>query len=256
MTISLADLGRLLPHAGRRRLRRLTGPTASRPGPSGGALSAAFDRRPKRFTAIAAASAAALAALVGGPMAAVVASVYAVVLSVEVRCRRRTVRRTAVTARALDDIAAYAADLRAGADLRATEGRRPADGLVGTPPALADGAEEVDRLRQRVSTARRVAEVTGAPLADLLDRLEADSRAIARVRANAIAQAAGAQATAYLLAALPAGGVALGFGIGVDSLHVLLHTRLGAVFTIVALGLQVGGLAWSSRLTATITRST
>jgi tight adherence protein B len=51
-----------------------------------------------------------------------------------------------------------------------------------------------------------------------------------------------------LLAGLPVGGIALGYTIGVDPLHVLLHTPLGAACVGGTLVLQVGGLAWADRL--------
>jgi tight adherence protein B len=90
--------------------------------------------------------------------------------------------------------------------------------------------------------------VTGAPLADLLDRIEADARASDRVEAVAKAQRAGVHATALLLAGLPLAGIALGYAIGADPVHVLLHTPFGAGCALVALALQVAGLAWSTRL--------
>jgi tight adherence protein B len=81
-----------------------------------------------------------------------------------------------------------------------------------------------------------------------MERVEADARAGDRARASAAAQAAGARATALLLAALPAGGIALGYGIGVDPLRVLLHTPLGAGCAAGTVLLQSAGLAWAARL--------
>lgn len=104
------------------------------------------------------------------------------------------------------------------------------------------------RLAAAVSSAARVAEITGARFADLLDRIEADARAAAKARATAAAHAAGTGATAVLLALLPAAGVLLGYGIGTDPLRVLLHTRVGAACVTASLVLQVTGLAWSRRL--------
>jgi hypothetical protein len=104
------------------------------------------------------------------------------------------------------------------------------------------------RLAELTAAVWRLAEQTGAPAADLVERIEADARASDRSRATAAAQAAGAQATALLLAALPIGGIALGYGIGVDPLQVLLHTPLGAACAIGATLLQCGGLLWADRL--------
>lgn len=94
----------------------------------------------------------------------------------------------------------------------------------------------------------RLAERTGAPAADLVERIEADARAADRAKASAAAQAAGAQATAILLAALPAGGIALGYSIGADPLRILLHTGLGAACALGAVALQCAGLLWADRL--------
>jgi tight adherence protein B len=99
-----------------------------------------------------------------------------------------------------------------------------------------------------VEALRRLADQTGAPLADLLERVEADARALDRIRAVAAAQAAGTRATAWLLAALPAGGIALGYAIGADPLRVLLHTPLGAGCACGAIALQFAGLAWAGRI--------
>jgi tight adherence protein B len=94
----------------------------------------------------------------------------------------------------------------------------------------------------------RLAERTGAPAADLIERIEADARAADRAQLSAAAQAAGAQATALLLAALPLGGIGLGLSIGVDPLEVLLHTPVGAACAVGAVLLQCAGLAWCDRL--------
>ncbi|MER6596151.1 hypothetical protein ABT214_30735, partial [Micromonospora purpureochromogenes] len=64
-------------------------------------------------------------------------------------------------------------------------------------------------------------------------------------------QAAGARATALLLAALPLGGIGLGYSIGADPVAVLLHTPVGAVSALTAMGLQIGGLLWAERLGGT-----
>ena len=104
------------------------------------------------------------------------------------------------------------------------------------------------RIGDLVAAVWRLAERTGAPAAELVERIEADVRAGDRSRASAAAQAAGARATALLLAALPVGGIALGYGIGVDPLRVLLHTPLGAACAAGAFTLQTAGLAWAARL--------
>ncbi|WP_435794604.1 type II secretion system F family protein [Micromonospora sediminicola] len=170
--------------------------------------------------------------LLGGPVAALVLAAYGT-LAARAVLRRRT-RRAADLAhrRDLDRLGAVAADLRAGL---------PVDGV------LDDGEGRTARLAR---AAVRLADRTGAPLAELLERVEADARAADRGLASAAAQAAGARATAWLLAALPLGGIGLGYAIGVDPLAVLLHTSVGGGSAVAAVVLQVGGLLWAERLGA------
>ncbi len=170
-------------------------------------------------------------ALLGGPVAALALATYGA-LAARAVLRRRTQRAAALAHRRdLDRLAAVAADLRAGL---------PAD--------LDDGPGRVARL---ACAAGKLADRTGAPLADLLERIEADARAADRGLAAAAAQAAGARATAWLLAALPLGGIGLGYGIGVDPVGVLLHTPVGGGSALAAVALQVGGLLWAERLGVT-----
>ena len=139
---------------------------------------------------------------------------------------------------ALDTLAGLAADLRAG-----------------LPPAEAQGSGgEGDRLRRLTNSVWHLAERTGAPAADLVERIEADARATDRAGASASAQAAGAQATSMLLAALPLAGLGLGVLMGADPLHVLLRTPVGAACGVAAVVLQTAGLLWSERLVGGVTR--
>ncbi|WUR60389.1 hypothetical protein OHS32_02955 [Micromonospora chokoriensis] len=175
-------------------------------------------------------------AVVGGPVAAVALATYGA-LAVRAVLRWRTNRSTEqVRRRGLDQLCGLAADLRAG---------------LPVPHALDVTADGPDRLRQLTSAAVRLADRTGAPLAELVERIEADARATDRGLAAAAAQAAGARATAWLLAALPAGGIGLGYGIGVDPVAVLLHSRVGGACAVLAVALQVVGLLWAERLSAT-----
>jgi tight adherence protein B len=220
-------------------------------------------RRPRRALVV-------VAVLVGlggwvaaGPVAAGALGTYAALAARGVLRRWAGRERAAARARTLDEVGALAADLRAGlpaavpaptavGSTAAPVGSAGAVDLAGpvdpvSSPASA-GSPEVVRLRELVAAAWRLAERTGAPVADLVDRIEADARAADRARASTAAQAAGARATALLLAGLPAGGIALGYAIGADPLQVLLHTPLGAACVAGALLLQLGGLAWADRL--------
>ena len=206
------------------------------------ALSALAWRRPRLTVVLLVAVAAAVAGLLAGPVAAVISAGYVVTGAVVVAARRRAATDAEAFAAALAAIGAVAADLRAGAD--------PMVSLARVQPALQPAV--ASSLSRRVSAALRVADDTGAPLADLLDRLETDGRMLARARASASAQASGAEATAWLLAALPAAGIALGTGVGADPVHVLLRTPIGAACAGGAMTFQMAGLTWTHRLANSI----
>lgn len=181
---------------------------------------------------------AAVGGVLSGPVAAAAAGAYGAAAVYGWQRRARVRLAAAERARRLDELGALAADLRAGL---------PA-AVAGRPVQTREAGGSGDRLADLTSAARRLADRTGAPLADLLDRIEADARAADRALAAAAAQAAGARATAMLLAGLPAAGIGLGYGMGADPLEVLLHTPLGGACAAAAIVLQLGGLAWSQRL--------
>ncbi|WP_436970869.1 hypothetical protein [Micromonospora coxensis] len=184
---------------------------------------------PRRMLLLAGVLGAGVGGVTAGPVAGLLLAGYAV-LGARALHRGRTGRHTAQQRRRrLDQLSALAADLRAG-----------------LPVPEPDG--DPDRLGRLTRAAVRLADRTGAPLAELLERVEADARAYDRGLAAAAAQAAGARATALLLAALPLGGIGLGYGIGADPLAVLLHTPVGAVSAVTAMALQAGGLLWTERL--------
>ncbi|GAB3964882.1 hypothetical protein V1634_00780 [Plantactinospora veratri] len=174
--------------------------------------------------------------LAGGPVAALAVAAYTG-MAVRGLLRRRAGRWAERAHRGqLDALCGLAADLRAGLP----------------PSTVMLAADGSDRLAGLARSAVRLAEQTGAPLADLLERIEADARAMDRGLAAAEAQAAGARATAWLLAGLPAGGIALGYGIGVDPLAILLHTPIGAACAVGAVTLQLAGLFWAGRLSGAV----
>jgi tight adherence protein B len=225
-----------------RRLHRIQG------GPARGwrrAAPAWLGRHRWPAATLAAASAALPGWLAGGPVAGSVAAGYAAV-GVVALCRRWHARaEAAATVAALDAITTLAADLRAGL--------APAGALAHALPAVtASTVDDVRRLGERLAAAWQVADVLGVRLADLLDRLDDDERGLRRVRVGAAAQAAGARATALLLAGLPVAGIALGYGMGTDPLHVLLRTAPGALCTGLAGAFQLTGLAWTARLARSV----
>lgn len=206
------------------------------------------NRSPRRLIAMATTGAGALGWLAGGPVAALAGGVYGA-LAARAATRAASKRRhVAARAGQLDDLSALAADLRAGLP-PAGAAEAHADVLGASDPSAASERGPGGRILELTGAVLRLAERTGAPAADLIERIERDARAADRARASAAAQAAGAQATALLLAALPVGGIALGYAIGADPLQVLLHTPLGAACAAGALLLQSGGLLWADRLT-------
>ncbi|MDG4763387.1 hypothetical protein O7632_04580 [Solwaraspora sp. WMMD406] len=204
---------------------------------------AVYHRR-RRLLAAASVGGGTLGWCLGGPVAAVVLAAYGGLAGRAVVRRHFGQQRQRRREQRIDALAAMAADLRAGLPVRPADlsPARSAGRVRGT------GRGTDDRLAALTAAATRLAEQTGAPLADLLERIEADARSTDRSRDAAMAQAAGATATAWLLAGLPAGGIALGYGIGVDPLAVLLHTPIGGACAVIALGLQLAGLAWTERL--------
>jgi len=159
---------------------------------------------------------------------------------------------------AADVVAALAADLRAGlgvapamgtAEDALQEARDVVLPFFGRAPAQSKRSQAApEAVARRVVAATEVAQRTGAPLADLLDQLDAHLRAIGRLRAQVRSQAAGTRASAALLAAMPGVGVGLGFAIGIDPLRPLLHTMVGGIALCLAVALQLGGLAWTAQL--------
>ncbi|MGC4768045.1 hypothetical protein ACLQ25_03550 [Micromonospora sp. DT44] len=204
-------------------------------------------RSPRRVLLLAGLVGAGVGAVSGGPVAAVAMAGYGT-LAIRALLRWRTNRQVELNRRrGLDLLCGLAADLRAGSPVP------PALEIASVAGASMAG---VDRLRDLTSAAVRLADRTGAPLAELIERIEADARATDRGLAAAAAQAAGARATAWLLAALPIGGIGLGYGIGVDPLAVLLHDTVGGVCAVLAVALQIVGLFWAERLGAGPGRTT
>jgi tight adherence protein B len=201
---------------------------------------------PRRTVAAAAVLVGLFALLWQGPVAGLCAAVYAALAAGAVL--DRATRRAAEASRRETEasLAALAADLRAGA--HPPDAIRHAGFLDGPGgPATLHEVASSEPVR-RLAAAWEVAEATGAGLAAVLDRLEADLAATRRRRARMAAEAAGASMTARLLAGLPLVGVAMGYALSADPLRMLLHTPTGAVCCIAAVALQTAGLRWSRRI--------
>lgn len=95
-----------------------------------------------------------------------------------------------------------------------------------------------------IAAAWEVSVRSGAGLAGVLDRLAQAMRADDDARQEVLASLAAPRATARVLAALPAFGLALGAGLGGDPVGVLFGTMLGAICLAVGSALAIGGLFW------------
>jgi tight adherence protein B len=214
--------------------------------------------------------------VLGGPVAAGLAGAYAAAGGVLVRRRWAAARFRRERVAAVDVVSTLAAELRAGlpapvalasahaelgshsapgtqrgahsAELGGHHCRHAGSGRRCGARADVGGRGGGDAVAARLASAVALAESSGAPLADVLDRLDSHLRAMDRARRGAQAQAAGAMASAALLAVLPVAGVGLGYLVGVDPAQVLLHTALGAGCLGTAVALQLAGLAWADRL--------
>jgi tight adherence protein B len=196
----------------------------------------AIGRRPWAVIAGAAVVAAAGAGIASGPVAGAVAAVYGGgAAGLELR-RRRAGRHARAVSATLDTVTEMAAELRAGA----------APVVVVEAAGAVLAATPVEHAS--VLAACEVSERTGAPLADVLDRVEGYLRQSNRLRQSVAAHRSGTRATAVLLAVLPAAGVAVGYGIGADPLRPLFHSVVGVACVAAACVLQVGGLLWTERL--------
>ncbi|WP_158887582.1 type II secretion system F family protein [Amycolatopsis anabasis] len=89
----------------------------------------------------------------------------------------------------------------------------------------------------------------GLPMAEVLDAVRRDLAATARFADQTRARMAGPRAGAFVLALLPAAGVALGEAMGAHPLRVLTATPPGQALLVIGCALIWAGTAWSARLT-------
>jgi tight adherence protein B len=219
---------------------------------------------------------AAAALLTLGPVAALVAAAAGSAAFRALASRRAAAARATERARAVEACATLAAELRAGrtaaqaltaAQAVAAGGTRVA--LAGAAAAAAAGADvpaallahlphahsrapatAVPELLRALAACWSVCSAAGSGLAAAVERLEEGLRAAQAQRRAVEAELAGPRATAGLLALLPVAGLLLASGLGADPLSVLLHTPAGAVCLLAGVGLDLLGLAWTSRLVA------
>ncbi len=167
-----------------------------------------------------------------------------------------------------------------GARVAATLGLLAAELRAGVLPveALQNAADDLPELRHAADAARRggdvaaaldvvarrpgaddlaeaaaawrVAERSGAPVADVLDRVVDAVRSDRDLGREVRAEVASSRATARLLAVLPVLGLGLGSGLGGDPVHVLTATLPGAICLAAGCALALLGLAWVERIVA------
>ena len=237
----------------RLRLRRLTVPRR-RPERSGS------PRSPAPVVVIAAAGAVVLVAIVSTPLVAVLAGVLAGLGGRAWKRRRDDESGQRRLIGLMAGLTALAADLRSGRSLaEATDAAAAACGDDRTGRDLVravrvpdrpgvEGSDVLSGSLARLSGAVRLSGRTGCSLAEVLSSVEDDLRARSRAELELRTATAGPRAGAWLLAGLPVLGLAMGSGVGADPWSVLTTTGTGQVLLVAGVGLEVAGVAWSSRL--------
>jgi tight adherence protein B len=99
-----------------------------------------------------------------------------------------------------------------------------------------------------LAAALDLCERSGAPTADVLERLAAGLRAEAAAETDARIALAAPRATANVMSLLPLAGLGLGALLGVDTLHVLLTTAAGHACLVLGAGAWTAGRWWIRRL--------
>jgi len=101
-----------------------------------------------------------------------------------------------------------------------------------------------------LAAALDLCERSGAPTADVLDRLAAGLRAEAAAASDARIALAAPRATAAVMSVLPVAGLGLGALLGVDTLHVLAGTTAGHACLVLGAAAWGAGRWWIGRLVA------
>lgn len=188
--------------------------------------------------------------------------------SVATRFRRRKSQNEWRIA-AAELVAAFASELRAGQPVRQAFARAQRSSplpLASRAVAVAELGGDVPRalraeaarqslpILQSLAALWRVAEGSGAGLAQAADRLAVAETAAQQARAEVTAQLASPRATAKVLAGLPIVGVIMGSGLGASPVEWLVGSPWGLMVMTAGVGLEVLGLWWISRLTNGVER--
>ena len=158
---------------------------------------------------------------------------------------------------------ALATELRSGQSPETAWQHVQAANLGLTPGLVVDGADVVTVLHRcarqpgwsglaAVAVCWRLADSTGAGLADALDRVGEAMRQEYEVVSEAHGQLSSTRATAVLLATLPIAAIAMGSVLGADPLAVLLGSTIGATCLIAGVSLSALGWWWIVRQIASV----
>lgn len=182
------------------------------------------------------------------------------------RWRRRSVSEDQRSA-ALEVLAAFAAELRAGQPVRVALERACAAApqqvcthAIGVarlggdvPRALQrDARDQGLPLLRSLAALWQVAEGSGAGLAQAVDRLCIAEANNEQVRRSLTSELAGPKATAKVLAGLPVVGLFMGSGLGASPVSWLLGSSWGIAVLAAGVALEGIGLWWTSRLTRSV----
>jgi tight adherence protein B len=128
--------------------------------------------------------------------------------------------------------------------------------LIAVAQRLDEGGDVPQALCERDTPGWRVlaaawslSEVSGAPLAPVLERLAAALVSLDRLAERRAVLLAGPRSTIRLVASLPLASLLLGLLLGFDPIGVLM-TPLGAVLAVMGLALLCLGVRWANLLTA------
>ncbi|GIH22508.1 hypothetical protein Aph01nite_08180 [Acrocarpospora phusangensis] len=113
--------------------------------------------------------------------------------------------------------------------------------LRAAPPAGGEGLA-------RLAACWQISVTVGGGLASLVERVGTSLREMEAHRQDVSAQLAGPRATARLLAGLPALGLLMAAGLGMEPLPFLFGTPAGFACLLTGLALDATGLWWTNRL--------
>ncbi|MEI6620406.1 MAG: type II secretion system F family protein [Actinomycetes bacterium] len=192
---------------------------------------------------------------------------FAWVSSWIVGCVRHRTECAGRRSAALEVLAAFAAELRAGQPVRtaleracAAAPRAVCPRAVGVarlggdvPRALQlDAADQGLPVLRSLAALWQVAEGSGAGLAKAVDRLCIAEGSNEQVRRSLASELAGPKATAKVLAVLPVIGLLMGSGLGASPLGWLLGSPWGLAVLLAGVVLEWAGLWWTARLTRAV----